>query len=59
MNSMPKLKIGDMQIDPDKSEWIIISVYGNRISRVRRYSLAHHIHADGDPEIAKSLQVAS
>ena len=51
------LKIGDVQIDVDNSEWVVVAVYQKRISRVRRNSLAHRIHAEGTPEIAKSLQV--
>lgn len=48
-------KIGDIQIDSDKSEWVIIGITHTGVSRVRRNSLAHKIHAQDSPEIAKSL----
>lgn len=50
------IKIGDIQIDKDKKEWIVIGVNHTGISRVRRYSLAHQVHSEGMPEIAKSLK---
>lgn len=51
------MEIGDIQTDPDGSEWVIISVGGAfKPSRVRRNSLAHHIHAKSDSKIAVSLQ---
>lgn len=56
------LRVGDVQIDRDKhgkilSEWVIIEVFPHRSpSRVRRNSLAHHIHAEGTPILAESLQ---
>ena len=51
------IKIGDIQVDEeDKSEWIIIGINHSGISRVKRNSLAHKIHAEVSPEIAKSLQ---
>lgn len=51
--SLPK--IGDIQIDDNKSEWIVIGISHTGVSRVRRNSLAHEIHAQGSPEIAKTL----
>lgn len=52
----PKPKVGDVQIDRD-GEWVIVSPSNGRLgpSRVRRNSLAHHVHADGNEAIAKSL----
>lgn len=49
------IKIGDIQIDSDGSEWVIIGVTHIGVSRIRRYSLAHQVHSEGSPEIAKSL----
>lgn len=51
-------KIGDIQIDKDKSEWVIISATPVGISRVKRNSLAHKVHAESSPDIAKSYVVA-
>jgi hypothetical protein len=52
-------KIGDVQIDRDKSEWVVIGVSHSGVSRVRRHSLAHQTHSTGVPEIAKSLKVTT
>lgn len=49
------VKIGDIQVDSDKSEWVVIGVTHTGISRVRKNSLAHIVHAKMSPEIAKSL----
>lgn len=49
------IKIGDIQIDSNKTEWVVIAVNHSGISRVKRNSLAHKIHAEGMPAIAKSL----
>lgn len=49
------IKIGDVQIDKDKSEWVVIGVNHSGISRVRKNSLAHQVHAESSPDIAKSL----
>jgi hypothetical protein len=38
-------KIGDTQIDKDKSEWVVVGVTHLGLSRVRKDSLAHKIHA--------------
>jgi hypothetical protein len=56
------LAIGDIQVDRDKdgnvlAEWVVISIYPRGLSRVKRNSLAHQVHAEGTPEIAKSLQI--
>ena len=48
------LKIGDIQTDSDKSEWIIVAITNTKPSRVRRNSLAHKVHAQSSPDIAKS-----
>lgn len=51
------LKIGDIETDPDGSEWVIIEVFTNRKpSRVRKDSLAHRVHAENYFELAKSLK---
>jgi hypothetical protein len=51
------VEVGDVEKDPDGSEWVIISPGGIlRASRVRRYSLAHRIHAESSPVIAASLK---
>lgn len=47
-------KIGDIQIDADKSEWVVIANSYSGVSRVKRNSLAHLIHSAYSPEIAKS-----
>ena len=53
---MKKPEVGDIQTDPDGSEWIVIFIPHRNISRVRRYSLAHQIHAQNSEVIAKSLK---
>jgi hypothetical protein len=53
------VKIGDIQVDSDKSEWVVIGVNHSGISRVRKNSLAHKIHAEVSPDIAKSLKEVS
>lgn len=49
------LKIGDIQTDKDESEWVIVAITHSGVSRVRKDSLAHRVHAKVSPEIAKSL----
>ncbi len=49
------IKIGDIQTDANKTEWVIVVITHSGLSRVRRYSLAHQIHALNSPEIAESL----
>jgi hypothetical protein len=50
-------KVGDIQVDHDKSEWVVVAVAGrNRVSRVKRNSLAHYLHAEVSSEIASSYQ---
>jgi hypothetical protein len=52
-------KVGDIQRDFNGSEWIVITVTGRGItSRVRRNSLAHQIHAENSPVIARSLMTS-
>lgn len=56
---------GDIQIDPNGSEWVVIQVFtrienGRRVekySRVLRYSLAHQILATDIPKFADTLKV--
>jgi len=57
MNDPPK--VGDIQTDVDKSEWVVIGVSSklHPPSRVRRNSLAHRVHAQSSSEIAKSLTI--
>jgi hypothetical protein len=51
------VKVGDIQIDENGTEWVVIAVAGREIvSRVQRNSLAHRVHAEGSPNIAKSLK---
>jgi hypothetical protein len=53
------MEIGEVQTDLDDSEWVVIGIsFANgqqRASRVRRNSLAHHVHAESSPRIAQSL----
>lgn len=53
------IEVGDIQIDEDDSEWVVVSISmlngQQRASRVRRGSLAHHIHAELSLVIAESL----
>ena len=50
------MKVGDIEIDDNRTEWIVVGIFGRgRTNRVRRNSLAHRIHAQVSPEIAKSL----
>lgn len=51
-----KVEVGDVVTD-QFGEWVIISIHEGRISRVRRNSLAHKIHAQSSSIIAKSLIV--
>lgn len=48
-------KPGDIEIDENKVEWVIIAINYSGVSRVRRNSLAHRVHAKTSPEIAKTL----
>jgi hypothetical protein len=52
------MQVGDIETDPDGSEWVIVSLGGAVIkpSRLRRNSLAHHIHAQSSPTLAASLE---
>ena len=51
------MQVGDVETDPDGSEWVIISPGGVfKASRVRRNSLAHHVHAESSAVIAASLE---
>lgn len=50
-------KAGDIQIDEDGSEWVVIGATRVGISRVRRNSLAHRVHAQSSPEIARSYVI--
>jgi hypothetical protein len=59
MSSNPpekKPELGDIQTDPDGSEWVVVGVTTRSLSRVRRYSLAHEVHAQGSPRVAESLK---
>lgn len=47
--------IGDIQIDNDKTEWVVVGIGHMGVSRVRRNSLAHQTHAQSSPKIAESL----
>lgn len=49
------MKIGDIQIDNNQTEWVIVGITHTGVSRVKRNSLAHYVHAQRSPEIAKSL----
>lgn len=50
------MKVGDIQTDIDNSEWVVVSITGrDRVSRVRRNSLAHRVHAERSAIIAQSL----
>lgn len=51
------LAIGDVQTDRDKTEWVIVGITHAGLSRVRRNSLAHYIHAQHSPEIAKAIVI--
>ena len=56
MNQTSKPEAGDIQVDPDGSEWVIIAVYGRGLfTRIRRDSLAHQVFAKDIPVFAKSL----
>jgi len=48
-------QIGDIQMDSNNQEWIIVAITHAGLSRVKRNSLAHLIHATYSPEVAKSL----
>lgn len=48
-------KVGDIQTDRNNSEWVIIGITHSGLSRVRRNSLAHQVHALDMPEIAESI----
>lgn len=50
-------KIGDIQTDTDKTEWVVVGVGHLGLSRVRRNSLAHRVHAQRSEDIAKSLVI--
>lgn len=50
------VKIGDVQVDANNTEWVVVGVSHSGLSRVRQYSLAHQVHAQAVPEIAKSLE---
>jgi hypothetical protein len=56
MNRHPK--VGDIQIDNNKSEWVVVGVTHSGVSRVKRNSLAHQIHAQSSIDIAKSYTLA-
>jgi hypothetical protein len=47
-------KVGSIQIEADKSEWVIVGTSNSGVSRVRRNSLAHKVHAESSPVIALS-----
>jgi hypothetical protein len=53
----PRPKIGDIQIDDDKTEWIVVEITHSGISRVKRNSLAHLVHSAYSPEIAKTYVI--
>lgn len=57
MKNRPLPKQGDIQIDNDKSEWIVVSATPMAFSRIKRNSLAHKVHAQSSPDIAKSYTV--
>jgi hypothetical protein len=48
-------QVGDIQVDKNSLEWIVVGVTHTGVSRVRRNSLAHKVHAKRSPEIAKTL----
>jgi hypothetical protein len=52
-----KPEIGDIQVDLNGSEWVVVGTTTRSVSRVRRYSLAHQVHSEGSPRIAESLVV--
>jgi hypothetical protein len=55
------MEVGDLQVDPDDSEWVVIGIYHmngqEKASRVRRNSDAHRVHASvaANEKIAESL----
>lgn len=49
--------IGEIQIDKDGTEWVVVGITHSGVSRVKRNSLAHLIHAQHSPEIANKLVV--
>lgn len=50
------MEVGDLQTDPDGTQWVVIAVYGRgRVSRVKRNSLAHEIYASRSPTFAGSI----
>jgi hypothetical protein len=53
-----KTKVGDIQVDDNMMEWVVVGVGHMGISRVRRNSLAHFSHAKVSPEIAKSIDIS-
>jgi urease accessory protein UreE len=55
MNTTPQ--IGDIQKDENGQEWVVVGIVHSGVSRVRRNSLAHLIHAAYSPEIAKSVTI--
>ena len=51
------LKQGSLVRERDSSEWIIVSIHGKLISRVKRNSLAHIVHGQSSPVMRETLQV--
>lgn len=56
MAEAEKARIGDIQTDPDGTEWIIVGTTQTTVSRVKRYSIAHEVHARSSEIVAKSLK---
>lgn len=54
-NKITNPKVGDIQVDNIGMEWVVVGVTTLGISRVRRNSMAHIIHARRSAEIAKTL----
>ncbi len=55
--SKPKPKIGDIQIDANGSEWVLVGVAYLGSLLVKRNSLAHRVHAEYSTAVAKSLTI--
>ncbi len=59
------MEVGDLQVDPDGSEWVVIGIYHlngqEKASRVRRNSDAHRVHASvaANPKIGESLDAVA
>lgn len=48
-------QVGNIQMDSNNQEWVIVAITHAGLSRVKRNSIAHLVHAKYSPEIAKSV----